>query len=229
MMKKPVQKENNIKLLKKYPKISLIAVGIFLLLLSLLHFIEPDFEPSKHLISEYELGRFGILMSFAFFSLAVGVHTMVLSTWSFTNNKTSLIGRYFFLSTTIALFGVGIFYPSVIPNWVSITHTIFGVMVIFTFPVAATLYTIGFNNNQKWTGSRIPLLIATVLVWIGLLVFASSISAFQPETLKDKGILTIGWQNRLMILAYCLWIMIVAFKAKLIQDRNLSEVKNPKH
>jgi hypothetical protein len=37
--------------------IALAAVVVFLTLLAALHFLEPEFDPSKRLISEYELGR----------------------------------------------------------------------------------------------------------------------------------------------------------------------------
>src|SRR5262245_56971265 len=48
-----------------------IAIGLsvaFLCILSLLHVWEPEYNP-PHLISEYQLGRFGWLMSLAFFCL----------------------------------------------------------------------------------------------------------------------------------------------------------------
>jgi hypothetical protein len=44
------------------------ACVAFLAILSVLHVLEPEFNP-PHLISEYQLGRFGWLMSLAFFCL----------------------------------------------------------------------------------------------------------------------------------------------------------------
>jgi hypothetical protein len=49
----------------------LAAVVVFLILLAALHFLEPDFDPSKDPISEYELGRCGWVMALAFFSLGL--------------------------------------------------------------------------------------------------------------------------------------------------------------
>ena len=95
-MKKENSKNSNFKSPKYLPVISLIAVTSFVLLLTILHFIEPEFEPTKHLISEYELGQFGWLMFLAFFSLAIGVFSTVLSTWSYIKTKGSFIGRWFF-------------------------------------------------------------------------------------------------------------------------------------
>ena len=42
-----------------WARTALATVALFLFLLATLHFIEPEFDPSKRLISEYELGRHG--------------------------------------------------------------------------------------------------------------------------------------------------------------------------
>jgi len=154
---------NTLKILKYLPEISLIAVGLFITLLAVLHIIEPEFEPSKHLISEYELGHFGWLMSLAFFSLGVGVLSMVISTWIYTKTKGSLVGKWIFLFISVALFGAGIFYPYIISNTESKIHTLCGVIVIFTFPIATTLYYNGIKYNQSWIDSRKWILVATWL------------------------------------------------------------------
>jgi hypothetical protein len=52
-------------------RLSLGLVATFLGLLALLHFLEPEFN-SGHLISEYQLGRHGWMMSLAFCSFGIG-------------------------------------------------------------------------------------------------------------------------------------------------------------
>jgi len=202
-----------------FQNIALVAVGIFLTLLIVLHFIEPEFDPSKHLISEYELGHFGWLMSLAFFSLGIGVFTMVLSTLSYTKTKGSSIGRWFFLIITVSLFGAGIFYPYTIPNLASKIHTLCGVIVIFTFPIAATLIYKGLANNQLWTEYKKSVLVSTWVVWIGFIVFFGSLIIFHPETNEDKSGLIVGWQNRFMMVTYSLWILVVAYRVKVLKNR----------
>src|SRR5215813_8020420 len=94
-----------------WARTALAAVVLFFILLAGLHFIEPEFDPSKRLISEYELGRYGWVMSLTFFSLGVGVIAMLLSTWESSTTRKGLIGRWWFLAISVALFGAGIFYP----------------------------------------------------------------------------------------------------------------------
>src|SRR5262245_2238705 len=193
-------------------RLALGAVVLFVILLVALHFIEPEFEPSKRLISEYELDRYGWVMSVAFFSLGVGGLATLLSTWDSAAIRRSLIGRSWFLAISAALFGGGIFYPYTPPTLASYIHGLCGAIVIVTFPIAATLYSSGLAQSQAWTRGRLRW--ATVFVWMGLLAFAGSTIVLgiwsQPADGANPHLL-IGWQNRFMILTYALWLMVVAW------------------
>ncbi len=46
-------------------KIGFFSSALFLMLTAVLHLIEPEYDTSKHLISDYELGKFGWMMSLA--------------------------------------------------------------------------------------------------------------------------------------------------------------------
>jgi hypothetical protein len=63
---------------RSWARTALAAVVVCLSLLAALHFIEPEFDPSKRLISEYELSRYGWVMSLAFFSLGIGTNGVSL-------------------------------------------------------------------------------------------------------------------------------------------------------
>jgi NAD/NADP transhydrogenase beta subunit len=185
---------------------------LFVILLTALHFIEPEFDPSRRLISEYELGRYGWVMSVAFFSLGVGVFATLLSTWDSSTVRRSLVGRSWFLAISAALFGGGIFYPYTPPTLASYIHGLCGVVVIATFPIAAALYSSGLAHSQAWMRRRLRW--ATVFVWVGSLAFAGSTIALgivsQPAD-RANPYLLIGWQNRFMILTYASWLMVVAW------------------
>ena len=55
--------------------VAVVLSAAFLALLALLHFLEPDFDPSWRMISEYELGRYGWLMRLA---LTLGIFALVI-------------------------------------------------------------------------------------------------------------------------------------------------------
>jgi hypothetical protein len=198
-----------------WAQLALATVVLFLFLLGALHFVEPEFDPSKRFISEYQLGRYGWMMSLAFFSLGVGVLAMLFSTWYSSTTTSGLIGRWWFLVIGFAFFGAGIFYPYPTPNLAAYLHGLCGILVIVTFPIAATLYSSGLAHGQDWTVSRWRLRWATVLVWIGLLSFAGStvvLGILSPPTDRANPNLLIGWQNRFMIVTYGLWIMVVIWQ-----------------
>ncbi len=60
-------------------RISTAAAALFLLLLAALHLLEPEIDPSWHMISDYELGRYGFVMVLAFFSLAVSSASLFIA------------------------------------------------------------------------------------------------------------------------------------------------------
>jgi Protein of unknown function (DUF998) len=75
------------------------SASAFLIILFLLHFLEPEFDPSWRLISEYELGNYGWLMRVAFFSMAVGSISLFITLRSQYEVKVALSGwSYYSLS-----------------------------------------------------------------------------------------------------------------------------------
>jgi hypothetical membrane protein len=208
----------------KIAKVGIVASILFLIILAALHFIEPEFDPSISLISVYELGKYGWMMSIAFFSLGVGVLSLVFSTWVSTKTKRSLIGNWLFLVIAAALFGAGIFYPYTTPNLASSIHTACGMIVIFTFPIAATLYSSGMNKCKEWKGSQNWLRLMSLLVWCGLLVFLGSLIFFHPADAKDKVNLVVGLQNRFMMITYSLWLIALNYKVAFKTDQDLKKI-----
>jgi hypothetical protein len=88
---------------------SIAFVTVFLPLLIVLHFLEPEFN-SPHFISEYKLGRFGWLMSLAFFLPRMGSLCLLLPLWSDLQTKGGRIGRLLLLLVSYATgfaFGAG--------------------------------------------------------------------------------------------------------------------------
>jgi Protein of unknown function (DUF998) len=134
-------------------RLALGAVVVISILLAAIHFLESVFDPSRPLISEYELGNYGWTMFLAFFSLGVGVLAMLISTWYSSTNRSGMLGRWWFLAIGVALFGAGIFYPYPEPNIASYIHGICGTIVIGPLPIAATLYSSGLADSHDWPAS----------------------------------------------------------------------------
>jgi hypothetical protein len=73
-------------------QLSMAAGALFLGLLAALHFIEPAFDPSWRMISEYEIVRFGWVMQLAFFSLAIASLSAIAALWSEVKSIVGSIG-----------------------------------------------------------------------------------------------------------------------------------------
>ena len=56
---------------------STLAVGLIVLL----HVLEPEFDPSWRMLSEYSLGRYGALMRVAFLAIGTSVIAIAVALW----------------------------------------------------------------------------------------------------------------------------------------------------
>ena len=152
---------------------SFISVALFLVLLIVLYCVEPEFNP-PHLISEYELGRFGYLMSLAFFSLGVGSLLVACALGSDVQTKIGRVGTWWLVVIGVAYIGAGIFGPDPACVIESRLHGLSGLIVIFSSPIVFTLLTTSLMRNQRWSGARHLLKWATIAVWLGVVSFYSS-------------------------------------------------------
>jgi hypothetical protein len=57
-------------------RISFVAAALSLVLLASLHFIEPEFNPSWRMVSEYANGHYGWVQQIVFLSLALSCVAM---------------------------------------------------------------------------------------------------------------------------------------------------------
>ncbi len=196
--------------------VAVVLAAAFLAILFLLHFLEPEFDPSRRMISEYETGRYGWMMSLAFFCWGGSVLALLLAHWPSLRTVGGIIGRWWLVLIGAALFGAGVFITNAVtdttPRTANTLHALCGAFVIFTFPLAASLAAGSLVRNQGWASARRRLLWVTLLVWAGLLSFFgfSVVSnAINPDVL-------LGWPNRFMVAVYASWIIIVAQRTMLM-------------
>jgi hypothetical protein len=202
---------------------AIVLAAIFLAILSLLHFLEPEFDPSWRMVSEYEIGRYGWMMMLAFFCWGASVLALLAALWSSLRTIGGMIGRWWLLLIGVALFGAGIFKTNAItdttPSTANDLHTLCGAIVILTFPIAASVVARSLGRNHEWAPARRQLLWGTLLVWFGLLAFFASIvvsNIINPSAGRVGPEVLLGWPNRLMVITYNIWLIIVALRAALI-------------
>lgn len=202
-------------------RVALGAAAAFLVLLTALHGLEPEFDPSWRMVSEYELGRYGWLMTLAFLCLA----TCCLAVWvALRGSQSSRLGAALLLLNALGMTMGAVFItdPITAAQDAMTTHGHLhgwgGMIVILSFPLAASLMSRSLARNPMWAMARPALGWLAVLAWVSLAVFIVSLGTglgshqgvFGPSV-------QIGWPNRVLIVVYSLWLMTVAWNALRVQ------------
>ena len=200
-----------------------IAAGLsvaFLGFLLLLHILEPEFDPSWRMISEYELGRYGWLMSLAFICWSGSVLALIVALRPSLQTIAGKVGFWWFLVIAVAQFGGGVFITDAITDTIKSTtgnlHTLCGVIVILTFPIAATLVAGSLARNREWKDARRGMRWLTLLVWLSLIAYFGSIivsNLANPTAGRVGPHVLQGWPNRAMVIVYSIWLIYVAMRA----------------
>src|SRR5262245_4581371 len=191
-----------------------LVIGLcvaFLAILSVLHVLEPEFNP-PHLISEYQLGHFGWLMSLAFFCLGTASLTLFAAARQEIHTRAGRFGIWGLLIIGVGYFCGGIFPPD--PNWFvgSVLHGIGGLVVIFGSPIAFTLVSMGFARNEAFSTGARPLIWTAALTWLSLALFYGSAVAFSGAPRSDS--IVVGWTNRILITTFVLRLLVAAYHVR---------------
>ena len=204
--------------------LAIVAAGAALLLLAGLHILSPEFDPSWRVVSEYANGRYGWLLSLMFASWAVSSFALAFAIRSRVRTHGGRIGLGF-----LVLAGVGQAMAAVFDINHPL-HDLAGVLGIGGLPVAAMLISVSLIRTQPWFASRKALLWTANLTWVSVVLMAATFAIMIATYLSAGGDMTakvvtalppgvlglVGWTNRLLIVAYCAWVITVAWQARRI-------------
>jgi hypothetical protein len=201
-------------------RVSFTAATMFLVLLAVLHFIKPEFDPSWNMISQYEIGRYGWIMQLAFLSLALSCLTLVAAIHSQVRTIWGRIGLALMLvaaiGMTIAAFNVT--DPITTPKDEMTAHgNLHGLGFMLGVPgqtIAAVLISLSLCRNAAWSSARRALLWTAQLPWVSLAAMIVTLMVLLPRNGGKFGPgVAVGLPNRLYIIACCVWLMTVAWNA----------------
>src|SRR5918995_3764694 len=212
--------------------LSFAGAATFVVLLAALHFIKPELDPSWHFISEYAIGNHGWKMVLAFLALALGYVALVVTIRSQTRTNLGRIGLALLLVSALGLTIAAIFTtdPITVSKGAVTTegtlHNSGGTLGI-AMPFAAGLIGWKLARNPAWSSARRPLLWATSLALVAFVVSFISLGVmasqsggkFGPEVL-------VGWPNRFEVVAYSVWLMVVAWQAFRVRSQRRSTPTN---
>jgi len=197
--------------------VAIAATGIAFLSLMILHVVSPEFQPSWRMVSEYANGRHRWLLSVMFAGWGLGSLALAVALGPSQSGALFRVGLAF-----LVLAGVGEMMAAVF----DINHRLHGLAAtigIPSLPVAAVLITMALRRTD---GLAAPPAWAAHLTWISLVlmgaamvVFMRSLSQAGVDVSAQTGPLAtlpagvtpvVGWANRLLIVAYMMWVALTA-------------------
>ena len=191
---------------------SLGAIVLAVGLVVLLHWLEPEFAPSWRMLSEYTLGRFGVLMRAAFLAGGTSVIAVAVALAGSASAWPASLGL---IVVAIGPLGAAfidtdpITKPSAERSRRSTVHAALGGLFILGFPLAASIAGISAAHNPA-VG---PVLAwASLAPWIALAWFLGASSRYARPDARgaDTPEVHIGWPNRVSMFAYLGWVALAA-------------------
>jgi hypothetical protein len=193
-----------------------------LLFLASLHVLSPELNPAWRMVSEYANGSYGWVLALMFGTWALSSWALALAVWSQVRTMAGKVGLVFLIAA-----GIGEAMASVF----DIRHPLHSVAATIGIPslaVAALLMSVSLAHNPVWAPAKKALLWTAHATWVSLVLMAGAFALF-IATYKQAGgdmsagtaitalpasvIAWTGWANRLLIITYCVWVMMVAWQA----------------
>ena len=184
--------------------------------LAVLHLLSPEFDPSWRMVSEYALGSYGWVLLLMFLTWALSCVALFFAIKSHVTTVGGKIGLGFLLLAAVGMTMGGLF---------DVNHDLHGLAAMIgipSLPIAAVLIGVSLGRNTFWAPVRRSLLWTAILTWVSLILMNVAIfTGFSPTGEANPGA-WFGWANRFLIIAYDIWLMVVAWQALHIQQSRSS-------
>ena len=188
-------------------RISLAASVASLVFLASLHALSPEFDPSWRMVSEYALGNYGWVLSLMFLAWALSCVALFAVIKSHVQTIGGKIGLGFLLAAAVGMTMAAPF---------DVNHSLHGLAAMIgmpSLPIAAILISVSLGRNPSWTSSRALLIWTATLTWASLVLMNIAVFTGFSQTGELNPGAWLGWANRLLIIAYNMWLMAVAWRA----------------
>ena len=140
--------------MKKLTLLALISIAYFVIVIVILHFLQPDLNPLSHPTSEYAVGPYGFLMATAFFSMSVASFSLVIGLYyNMSQAARPRIGL-----VLLAIWGVGVLIAMTFPinpegtelTITSTIHRINGPLTFLSLTAGTILVSRSFRRDENW-------------------------------------------------------------------------------
>lgn len=198
-----------------------ITTGILsLLCLLLLHFVSPEFKPGWRMISEYALGKHKWLITSFFLLWGLSSICLSILLWDAVTSPLAKVGIVFLFISGIGEIMGGLF---------DVKHKHHGLAFLLgvpALPVAALMLGYGLIKLEGWDNHSAAVILASHATWISLILMAAAMGIMfsglkkagipmskdaPPLERMPEGVIAVsGYANRLLVLCYILWLIVMA-------------------
>lgn len=176
-----------------------------LFLLGALHVLSPEFKPATRMVSEYALGKFSWVLALMFLAWALSSAALVFALRLHVHTRGGKIGLGLLLLASLGMALAAVFDVR------QGLHSLATLLGNPPFVLAALLISHSLGQNPAWHPAWRSLRVASQLPWVSLLVMLTAVFVGFSQTGGQSGSeMWIGWPNRLLVLAYCTWLVTTA-------------------
>jgi uncharacterized protein DUF998 len=187
------------------------------LIITALHVIKPEFEPSWRFISEYSIGPHGWIMKLAFLIWAASCAALALTLKDEVKSWRGRIGVAVLSIVAVALVPAGLFAQDPVtakPDELTTSGTIHAIASMIGIPgtpIAALLISSSlWRTNPAWTPYRSSIIWTAHATWISLALMGIYLMWAVPRAGGFSADVWAGWMNRLVVVAYLTWQFTIA-------------------
>jgi hypothetical protein len=200
--------------------LTIASAAVSLLSLLVLHFISPEFKPSWRMISEYAIGKHkGVLTTF-FLGWGLSSVSLALLLWNSVTTIWGTVGVILLFISAVGEIMGGLF---------DVRHKHHGLAFLLgvpTLPVAALLIGYDLIRMPGMEEHASSIVLSSHAPWISLVVMAASMAIMfngfknagipmgpneePPKTVPPGVIAIAGYANRLLVVCYVGWLIVVA-------------------
>jgi hypothetical membrane protein len=171
-------------------RVVFLCAAYFVIVLIVLHMLQPEFDPRFRFMSEYALGNYGWLMTTTFFVLGLAPLLAAIGFQNVYQSSRSIrIGLGLLVVAAMFIWLAGIFRDS-------IPHLLAGVVAFPSMVMAVLLLSWTFRRAAGWQ----------TIHWVGLFIGLAML-AMLFLMVADVGMP--GLQQRVFIFLFLLWLCVV--------------------
>ena len=208
---------NTRKQVARAATVALVGVAYFVVIIVVLHLLRPDLSPISQPTSEYAVGRYGFLMTSAFFSMSLASFALVIGLYQGVPLRArSRIGL-----GLLGLWGIGVLVamsfpidPEGAPQTVSGTiHQINGPLAFLSLTAGTILVSRRFKQAQQWRPlHRTALILSLVMLTVFIATFLNIATA--------SGFA--GLCQRIFLAVFATWFVLTAARLRSLATGSIS-------